>query len=78
MTVHRHDAERSFWRALAASRTPSRCCRCCWPRPRPRSTGRACGQLHTAVVQVILAARPTLVGPCGDAWVGQWIALPDA
>jgi hypothetical protein len=32
-----------------------------------------CDHLHTAVVQVILAARPALIGPCGDAWVEQWI-----
>ena len=32
-----------------------------------------CSQLHTAVLQVILAAGVP-VGPCGDAWVGQWIA----
>lgn len=32
-----------------------------------------CSHLHTAVVQVILAARPPLIGPCGDAWVEQWI-----
>ena len=35
-----------------------------WPR---------CGHLHTAVVQVILAAKPALAGPCGDPWVRQWI-----
>jgi hypothetical protein len=29
--------------------------------------------LHTAVLQVILAARPTLVGRCGDLWVAEWI-----
>jgi hypothetical protein len=29
--------------------------------------------LHTAVLQVILAARPTLLGPCGDLWVAEWI-----
>lgn len=29
--------------------------------------------LHTAVLQVILAARPTLLGPCGDAWVSRWL-----
>lgn len=33
-----------------------------------------CTHLHTAVVQVILAAAPTFVGPCGDAWVRDWIA----
>jgi hypothetical protein len=29
--------------------------------------------LHTAVLQVILAARPTLVGRCGDPWIAEWI-----
>ena len=33
----------------------------------------ACRHLHTAVVQIILAAAPALVGPCGDRWVGEWI-----
>jgi hypothetical protein len=33
-----------------------------------------CSQLHTAVLQVILAAGMVPAGPCGDAWVGQWIA----
>lgn len=32
-----------------------------------------CHHLHTAVVQVILAARPALIGPCGDPWVEQWV-----
>ena len=33
-----------------------------------------CSQLHTAVLQVILAARMTPAGPCGDPWVRQWLA----
>jgi hypothetical protein len=33
-----------------------------------------CGQLHTAILQVIMVARPVLVGRCGDLWVQQWIA----
>ncbi len=33
-----------------------------------------CSQLHTAVLQVILAARIVPADPCGDAWIGQWIA----
>jgi hypothetical protein len=33
-----------------------------------------CSQLHTAVLQVILAAGVVPAGPCGDAWVGQWVA----
>ena len=32
-----------------------------------------CNQLHTAVVQVILMARPALVGPCGDPWIEHWV-----
>jgi hypothetical protein len=36
---------------------------------------RQCNHLHTAVLQVILAARPALVGPCGDPWLRQWPAL---
>jgi hypothetical protein len=37
-----------------------------------------CGHLHTAVVQVILAARPTLVGRCGDPWVEEWVSVQKA
>ena len=33
-----------------------------------------CSHLHTAVVQVILAARPALIGPCRAPYVEQWIA----
>jgi hypothetical protein len=32
-----------------------------------------CTHLHTAVLQVVLAARPKIVTPCGDAWIAQWI-----
>jgi hypothetical protein len=32
-----------------------------------------CSHLHTAVLQVILATRPALIGPCGDPYVEQWI-----
>lgn len=34
----------------------------------------SCRHLHTAVAQVLLAVRPALVGPCGDAWIERWIA----
>jgi hypothetical protein len=32
-----------------------------------------CKGLHTAVLQVILAARPALNGPCGNPWIAQWV-----
>ena len=32
-----------------------------------------CSHLHTAVVQVVMTARPALVGPCGDPWIEQWV-----
>jgi hypothetical protein len=34
-----------------------------------------CGRLHTAVMQVILAARPAHAGDCGDPWLRRWLAL---
>ena len=34
---------------------------------------RACDALHTAVVQVLLAARPPLRGPPRDVSLAQWI-----
>ena len=33
-----------------------------------------CRQLHTAVLQVILAWGKAPTGPCGDSWVRQWLA----
>jgi hypothetical protein len=33
-----------------------------------------CRQMHTAVLQVILASRIVPQGPCGDALVRQWLA----
>jgi hypothetical protein len=33
-----------------------------------------CGQIHTAVYQVLLAAGAFPVGPCGDGWLQQWLA----
>lgn len=32
-----------------------------------------CGHIHTAVLQVVLAAQPALAGPCGDLWVREWL-----
>jgi hypothetical protein len=31
------------------------------------------GHIHTAVLQVVVAAQPALAGPCGDAWVREWL-----
>jgi hypothetical protein len=33
-----------------------------------------CRQLHTAVLQVIMASGGSPIGPCGDLWVQQWLA----
>jgi hypothetical protein len=32
-----------------------------------------CDHLHTAVVQVILAAEPSLLGECGELWIRAWL-----
>jgi hypothetical protein len=30
-------------------------------------------RVHTAVLQVVLAVRPPLAGPCGDPFIRQWL-----
>jgi hypothetical protein len=42
--------------------------------PAARLDWTRCTHLHTAVLQVILAARIGPAGPCGDSWVEQWVA----
>jgi hypothetical protein len=32
------------------------------------------GMLHTAVVQVLLALQPEVLGPAGDPFMDRWIA----
>jgi hypothetical protein len=34
-----------------------------------------CRQLHTAVLQVVLASGLIPLGPCGDPFVESWLAL---
>jgi hypothetical protein len=34
---------------------------------------RRCRFLHTAVLQIVMASGTSLIGPCGDAWVAQWV-----
>lgn len=35
---------------------------------------RGCRSAHTAVVQVLFAAKPQLLGPPGDARLRDWVA----
>jgi hypothetical protein len=42
--------------------------------PGTRLDWTQCTSLHTAVFQVVLAARPALTGPCGDPFVSQWLS----
>lgn len=32
-----------------------------------------CSHLHTAVFQIVMAARPSMIGPCGDPWIERWV-----
>jgi hypothetical protein len=34
-----------------------------------------CHFMHTAVVQVLMAANPKMLGPCGDDFVRTWSGL---
>jgi hypothetical protein len=31
-----------------------------------------CNHLHTAILQLLLAVRPVIIGPCGDPFVDRW------
>jgi hypothetical protein len=35
---------------------------------------RACDHLHTAIVQVLLAARPAMLGPPRSSFLREWVA----
>lgn len=41
--------------------------------PRALVDWTRCGRIHTAVLQIVLAAQPALAGPCGDPWVREWL-----
>jgi hypothetical protein len=41
--------------------------------PAPACDWSRATHIHTSVLQVVLAARPTLVGGCGDPWIQRWI-----
>ena len=34
-----------------------------------------CTALHTAVLQILMAAKPKLLGECGDEFVRTWAAI---
>lgn len=36
----------------------------------------ACTRLHTAVYQVLLGLRPSVIGVCGDPFVERWLPHP--
>lgn len=38
----------------------------------------ACTRLHAAVLQVLMAAAPTIRGACGDAFVREWACFERA
>jgi len=40
--------------------------------PKARLDWTQCSQIHSAVFQLIVAAQPTLAGPCGDPFVDRW------
>jgi hypothetical protein len=35
---------------------------------------RACDHAHTAIVQVLLTARPAMLGPPGSSFLRNWVA----
>jgi hypothetical protein len=47
-------------------------------RPDATVDWSACTRLHTAVIQVLMAAQARIRGPCGDAFVRAWDGLRPA
>lgn len=43
--------------------------------PRAQLDWTSASHLHSAVVQLILAARPDPIGRCGDPFIARWVAL---
>jgi hypothetical protein len=33
-----------------------------------------CTHVHTAILQLVIAARPALTGPCGDPFIDRWLS----
>ena len=44
-------------------------------QPRGPVDWSACTRLHTAVLQLLMAAAPRMQGECGDAFVARWCGV---
>lgn len=44
--------------------------------PEAKCDWTKCTYLHSAVVQVLLAAKPAFIGPCADPWIERWLTVP--
>jgi hypothetical protein len=42
--------------------------------PTARLDWTQCNHLHSAILQLVLAARPILTGACGDPFINRWIS----
>ena len=41
--------------------------------PAPACDWSRAVHIHTAVLQVLLAAKPRFIGACGDPWIVRWL-----
>ena len=73
MTVTRRDPESIVLEGMCGAEDAEALLQMLVETPGARLDWRPCNQLHTAVVQVVLAVRPAVDGPCGDAWVEKWL-----
>lgn len=73
MTVTRHDPQTIVLTGACPADDAEPLLQMLIDTPAAAVDWRACQAPHTAVVQVILAARPALIGPCGDAWTEKWL-----
>ena len=74
MTVRRNDAGQIVLEGVCPVEEAETLLQLLQATPAATVDWTACTRLHTAVIQVLLATGPRLVGRCGDDFVDQWIA----
>jgi hypothetical protein len=75
VTVHRRENETIMLEGNCTAEEAEPLLQMLQDGPRPMLDWTTCSHLHTAVLQVVLAAEPALIGPCGDPWVARWASF---
>ncbi len=74
MTVRRDPDGRIVLDGVCSVEDAEPLCQLLQATPEAACDWTRCSSLHTAVAQVLMAARSPLAGPCGDPWIEMWVA----